>query len=223
MIADLHKRLRNCKSFSNLNDDELKEIIQNSSIYDFNRQRTLYYQGDKANTVYLVLKGRIDKIKYRSDYSSIKIGTLQEDDWTGIPEVLANASYLSDAITYVNSKLLSISRNNFIKLLEIKKFENYILRYVSKSFFSLHSQLEHYTPLQKIIEFLKLNIDSADSSNAKTKNIVIDITQDNLSDFLGFTRETINRNLKVLEKKGVISISRGKIEINNAEELEKSL
>ncbi len=219
MIIDLFKRLKNYRNFSYLNDEELKKVIQNSSIYDFNRQRTLYYQGDKANTVYFIIKGRIDKIKYRADYSSIKIRTLQRDDWSGIPEVLSNATYLTDAIAYANSQLLSIAKNNFLKLLEIKKFENNILKYMSKDYFFLHSHLEHYTPLQKIIEFLKIHVNETDS--IKNRIITIDITQEKLADFLGFTRETINRNLKTLEKRRIISISRGKIEIKNILELEK--
>ncbi len=208
MDSSIYRKLEGFKSFANLNESEIKRIIQNSSIYDFNRKRTLYFQGDNANTVYFILKGSIDQIKYRTDFSTAKIGVLQEGDWTGIPEVLSNAPYLADAITSAHSQLLSIAKANFTRLLEIKKFEEYILRYISKSYFALHSQLEYHTPMQKLIEFFKLHAEEPGK-----KPITINITQDSLADFLGFARETINRNLKVLEKKGIISISRGKIKI----------
>jgi len=165
--------------------------------------------------------GKIDRIKYRSDYTSMKIRTLEEGEWTGIPEVISGSIYLTDALVYKDSRLLSINCNYFLKLLEIKKFEDYILKYITKDYFLLHSQLENYTPMQKIVQFFKIKMDSLVENKRDQRDFVIDITQESLADFLGFARETINRNLKILEKKGIISISRGRIKIKNMEELNK--
>ncbi len=217
----LFKTLKVFKCFSELGTNDLIAIIRNSVVRTFRKDKVLYYQGDPSEAVYFIISGKIRKIKYRADESSMLIGIYQSGTWLGLNETVIEGLYLTDARVEERSEVLYILKNNFIRMLELPLFEKYILKTVAKEYYSLHGHLDSHTPLKKIVKYFQANIETFGKKDKKSNNYIINITQENLADSISFTRETVNKHLKYLEEKGIIKISRGRIEIIKLDELLK--
>jgi CRP/FNR family transcriptional regulator, cyclic AMP receptor protein len=212
--------LKTYKSFSRLTESEIIKIINLSMVKSFRKGMVLFYQGDRAEGVYFILSGRIDIIKYRSDESSVILNKFDQGRWLGLPENIAEGPYLTDALVEEKSELLYIQKNSFKSLLNLPGFSRMILKTISHDYFSLHANLETNSPLQKIIKYFKAYIRTYKDNNVNSGSMIIEITQENLAASIGFTRETVNKHLSDLQKKNIISLSRGKIEVIDIATLE---
>jgi CRP/FNR family transcriptional regulator, cyclic AMP receptor protein len=218
---NLFDQLKTYKSFSKLVDSELIWIINLSMVRSIRKGMILFYQGDKTDGVYFILSGRVNVIKYRSDESSLILNKLENGKWLALAENIADGPYLTDALVEEKSELLYIQKNNFKKLLELSGFCKIILSTISLDYYSLHANLETNSPLQKILRYFKAYIRTYKDYNDNSGSMTIEITQEDLAASIGFTRETVNKHLSELQKKNIISLSRGKIEVMDIANLEK--
>jgi CRP/FNR family transcriptional regulator, cyclic AMP receptor protein len=218
---NLFDLLKTYKSFSKLFESEIIRIINNSMVRSFRKGMILFYQGDRADGIYFIISGRINIIKYRSDESSVILNKLEKGKWLGLPENIAEGPYLTDALVEEKSELLYIQKNYFKSLLDLPGFSRMILNTISFDYFSLHANLETNSPLQKIIKYLKAYICTYKDHNVNSGSMIIEITQEDLAASIGFSRETVNKHLSDLQKKNIISLSRGKIEVIDIAILEK--
>jgi len=207
--------LKDNKIFPFLKEDDLRLLLKYSKYQNIRKGKVLYYQSDKADNLFAILGGTIQKIKYRADESTIVLGKVYKGDWLGITEVLIDSLYLYDTITIEATKLLSFSKTNFTQLLKIDNFKNYILTNVAKQHYLLHNQLELNQPLSRLINFL-LNTAKLNKNN----KYILYTTQEDLAESIGVTRETVNKHLNRFQQAGLINIFRGSIEIIDKEGLE---
>lgn len=203
-----------------------KIIINNLNCFEIKKYRKgkyIFYQGDDSYFVFYLIKGKVSikKICYKD---IIFLGTFFFDKWFGIEEVLLNTIHFHDVIVDEDSIIISISKFNFQKLMKIDKFKDLIIKELLKNFKYFESKITLDPPEIKIIKFFlsyynnlkrKNNIYDNNNNNNDNNNdnnvIIINITQENLADFLNLTRETVNKYLKKLEKTKIIKLQRGKI------------
>lgn len=218
---ELIEILQGNAQFSGLNKPELLNIVKGSYLRAVRKEMSLYYQGEPAETVYLTISGTLKKVKYRADESSLILERTGPGEWLGLPEVIANGPYLTDAVTEVQCELLCFSKINFKLLMKMPPFQNKLTEYLARHYYTLHANLESRTPLQKIVRFFRARIETFETRDMTTGNYIIEITQEALAESIGFTRETTNKHLKELEDKKVIRLLRGRIEIVSSEELNR--
>jgi CRP/FNR family transcriptional regulator len=80
----------------------------------------------------------------------------------------------------------------------------------------LESKIDGDPPDKKIMKYLL-------SFSAGRDQYEISVTQDQISQLLNFTRETINKHLKKMEGSNILSLSRGNIKILDRVKMEKLL
>jgi CRP-like cAMP-binding protein len=216
---DLEKKLRTFPCFSALDETARADFLQYGTRMPLKKGRTLFYQGDKAESVSLVLSGEMKKIKTRADGTSLILGIVQEGGWLGLPEMLAEGLYLTDCVAEDGSEVLSLFRNQFNRFLRIPKFQDAVNKIIARDFYALHSYIDVTSPLRKITDFFRAKIETFREKDPVSKDWVINMTQDELAEIVGFTRETVNKHLKILESKGIIRIGRAQIMIMDLDQL----
>lgn len=175
------------------------------------RERTVAWQGDGVTHVYLVLEGRARLLKHRGDGSSFFLGNLEGGGWLGLPEAVAGVPLLADGLAEAGCALLSLGAPSFIKICQSPEMGFYVQRELALGACRLHGQFEDRTPLEKIKKFLTLRGGADKKRSEASAPAVIEITQEQLAEVVGFTRETVNRTLKDLEDAAVLRLERGKI------------
>lgn len=114
MDINVQQRLAGLKKFNffnNIEDVDILKIIHLSFFRTYRKKMTLYYQVDKADMIYFIIRGKIQIIKYRRDDTSMILGYANAGDWIGLPEVLSNGPYLTDAMTSEQSEVLFLHKN----------------------------------------------------------------------------------------------------------------
>lgn len=176
------------------------------------RERTICWQGDPVTHVYLVVSGRARQIKNRSDGSSMLLGLAEGGAWLGLPEAMAGVPHLCDIEVEGGCLLLSLAVPALERLSAQADFSAWLKRDLALTACRLHAHFDAKTPMEKIRQFLALRGASAEGEGEKIA--VIEITQDQLAQAVGFTRETVNRALKELEDAAVVRLERGRIEVS---------
>lgn len=210
---ELYNKLRSLKIFNPFNDIKLKELVNYSHVYTYRKNKILFYQGDNADKVFFILQGTLKSIKYRDDETSLVLKILKPGDWIGISEVIANGPYLSDVQAEETSEVLCIMKSNFKSILKDNQIKDFFFKLIAKEYYTVHTHLETHTPMQKIIRYFIAQTETFAYKNQKTGNYSIKITQENLAEIVGYTRETVNKHLQQLQDKEIIILTRGNIEI----------
>ncbi len=211
--SNLYELLKIFRSFSGLSQSELVRVVNFSTVREYRKGMAVFYQGNKTEGIYFILSGRISLIKYRADETSVILSKLEKGKWIGIAEGIIDGPCLTDALVEEKSELLYIQKSNLIRLLELPGFGKMMLDAISLDYYSVHANLEDNSPLQKIIRYLKAYVRTFKDAKINEGGMIIEITQDDLAAAIGFTRETVNKYLNDLQKKNIISLSRGKIEV----------
>lgn len=188
----------------------------------------LFQEGMEVHELYCIQSGLVQISKTTSDGRELALKICKKGDLIGEFSIFSN-----DPKHIFNAKVLENSSIYFIKKerLECKLFENPNL---SLSFLKWMS--EQYQITQTKFRDLILNgkkgalystlIRMANTYGVETENgilINIDMTNQELANFCGATRESINRMLSNLRKKGVISFQNKKITIHDLQYLKDEI
>src|SRR3989338_9434248 len=73
---ELQKFLGSVEPFKSLANEELKRIALNAKTRSFSKSETIYNEGDPADSVWILHKGRIKVFKYTSEGKSFAIESL---------------------------------------------------------------------------------------------------------------------------------------------------
>ncbi|MBI4977566.1 MAG: Crp/Fnr family transcriptional regulator [Spirochaetes bacterium] len=180
-------------------------------------ERALFYQGDPADRTAIVLDGRIDLVKYRSDGTSVIMRSAQAGEWIGLAETITAGPYLTDAVTRSESSVLIFTRDRFMPLMSLGGIKDSVLTMLARGYYDVYSQLDARSPVEKISAFLRSRAEL--SGGGET---IIEITQEALAEAIGYTRETVNKTLAALASDGAVTLSRGKIVVTDVKRLDAS-
>jgi CRP-like cAMP-binding protein len=167
--------------------------------------KILYYQGDRADTLYLILAGQLRCIMYRSDESTLEMGRSSRGEWLGLAEVLLKAPYLNDVVAEDGCTLAGFSRGRFDRLLEMPAARRFFLVELARLSYALHSRIELNHPSDRLLHFLQ--------GRYEESGVEIACTQEEIAEAVGATRETVNKHLGRLQEQGVIKVSRGSVRV----------
>lgn len=124
--------------------------------------------------------------------------------------MLGNFAYPADAVTETETEALLFGQADFDQLTTSSaEFRNFVLANFGQRLTDLMKQLEHVTLKnidQRLAEYLLRMTDKSGQIKTTHQFIATDI---------GTAREVISRHLKAIEKKGIIKLGRGTIQIIN--------
>ncbi len=206
--------LHNNNDYSEIKESDLYEIITNGVLKKLRADSFLYYQDDKSDYTYYLIEGEIEIVKLKKNNSSILLKTIEKDEWLGIAELFYSGIFLNDVRVKKESFVLIYDKQIFKNLcLKFKEFQTFIMKRLAKEIFNVHYHLDSNSPFEKIINLLKARIDSFSSKNDLQTELMI--TQEEISEFIGFTRETVNKTLQKMQTDGLIKLKRGGIICDN--------
>ncbi|RXK06638.1 Crp/Fnr family transcriptional regulator [Halarcobacter bivalviorum] len=205
---------KNISLFSHLNDSEIDSLIEISSISKYDKNSILYYETEDMDKLLFLIEGQIKvyKIdKYDNEiflyyiYSNSMISELSNLNENKI-QCFSNAEFVEDSV------ILSI---DYQKFKEMFLFENaFILKFIEELIYK-NQQLQCIVNRELVFDatskvaFMLIN-------DLKMFN---QLKRTEVSLLLHIQPETLSRVLKKLNRSEIISIDRGKISINNYDEL----
>jgi CRP/FNR family transcriptional regulator, cyclic AMP receptor protein len=223
LIAPINvlKRIPLFASFSEADQQNLVNLLRRKNL---RKGEILFRQGDEGIELYLILEGRI-KISLSRQMDAVTLAILGQGEFFGEMALLDGLPRSADAIALEDSYLYALNRSDFLSfLINNKKAVHAILSSLSMRlrktdnllaemcFLNLTVRLAH-----KLVELSELQAPDENNPN----EYKLKISQKELGNILGVSRESINKELKYLRKNGVVSTSRNYIQIHHLASLKK--
>ncbi len=183
----------------------------------------LFRKGSEGTTLYIIQSGAV-KIVLPSRLGDEMIVTIfSAGDFFGEMALLDGMPRSADAVAVDPSRLLLLNRADFLHFL--KKSDGAI-----ESIFSILSArlrktddlLEDTSFLNIPARFAKKLLELGETFGRResgSMEISLRLTQKDLADMVGATRESINKELRALREKGIVSVSGQTLRINDVTRL----
>jgi CRP/FNR family transcriptional regulator len=208
---------------------EIKELLQFADrTFKGEKGTFLFQEGMEAKELYIILSGKVQISKITSDGRELSLRICGENDICGELTLFTdNPKFLLSAKVIEEGEIVAIRKD----VLENEIFQNSTLAFEFMKWMS-----DHFRKTQTKFRDLVLNgkrgalfstlIRMSNSYGVKQKNgILIDLplTNQELANFCGTSRESTNRILSELKKDNIISVKKGKITILNLQYLKNEI
>lgn len=207
--------LRTVGLFSSLGEDDLEKLSGISKIYNFKKDKILFYEKDDIDKMFFLVKGslkfyKVDRFDNEIFLYKISSGSLVYDiskfTTSNIVTCFANAEFDED------SEILAIEAESFKK--EFFHNEQIMQKFLEESFKAI-AQLQCiinrdivFDGMAKVAHMISNDIETFNS-----------LKKHEIAYMLHIQPETLSRILKKLNRNGIISIEKNSVTILNEEEL----
>lgn len=168
--------------------------------------KTLFADGDDAETVFEIVQGIIKLYKLLPDGRRQIMGFVSTDRLIGLAEG-DEYPYTAEAVTDVT--LCRYSRNQFNKLLdEVPGFARRVLAARSQDLECAQDQmllLGRKTAIERMATFL-LDLGKLQLASSGGRSLQVPMTRADIADYLGLTIETVSRSLAKLKREQIIKL-----------------
>jgi CRP/FNR family transcriptional regulator, cyclic AMP receptor protein len=192
-----------------------------------NKGDILFRKGDEGTALYLITRGKI-KISVTSRLGDeVTLAVMAAGDFFGEMALLDGMPRSADAVALEDTDLLFLNRTEFLSVvmenenavkailaalaLRLRKADDFL---ADTCFMSIASRLA-----KRLVEFAQAHGQPSEGST----DVIVSLTQTELASMIGVTRESINKQLRVLKDKGFVSTAPRQITIHNVELLKKRI
>lgn len=177
--------------FSYLNDEELQELVEISSIYNYTKGSYLFMKGEMSNDLLVLVDGVVSVFKHDNKGNEIIIGLFNPYSLLAEAAILKGVPFPSTAMFKSDGSVIKI---------KLEKFNKLFLRNPHVSYEIIQSLLDK-------IQLLQNNIHMNIASSAKEKilnfyekntMLSVELKKYEIASLLGMTAETFSRNIKQL-------------------------
>jgi CRP-like cAMP-binding protein len=208
-LQDVNKAnlLEESAIFKPLSADEIAELFALSVYYSLAAGEFVYQEGDSADRLYIIARGRIKLMKYSSEGNEFIIGFMEPGEMFGIAAALADKIYSCSTIAVEESDVLEIRKEDFLHLIESHpKIGLDVIKILGGRIIKAQERLRELAGEKVEQRLLKTLLRLFLAHGAE-----LHFTRHELADMTGTTTETIIRICGQLREKGIIESARGKI------------
>jgi len=222
---DITTLIRQIPLFKTLNEESIADLSASLRRMSLKQGKTLFHKGDEGTALYIVQKGTIKIVLPSRIGDEIIVTIFSEGDFFGEMALLDGEPRSADAIAIEASEVYVLKRNDFLVFLQsnVSAIES-ILSLLSKRLRSTDELLEDTCFLNISVRLAKKLVELAASHGQQEKDVIhinLSLTQKELGDMIGATRESINKELKLLREKQIIKTNGNKIQILDLDKLKR--
>lgn len=216
------KQLNNNLWYSQLPQYFQQFILVKAQLLNVDKDQKIFFSGEKFSGIYAVLEGSI-RLGYIDIQGKEAVAAYVDPImWFGEISLVDGQVRSHDAIAAQSSIILHLHADDLTEFLKqhpelwfhIAQLISQKLRYAFLELISIQTQTIYQRLAQRLWVIL-----TGYGNHLEIENKTIHLTQEQLSQMLVCSRQTINQELKNLEKHGVIRLSFKKIEVLNLQTL----
>lgn len=215
--------LKKTPIFSHLSDEELDSIIPQVVKRRLKKNTVVFHENDPAAAFYLVKSGRVKIYKTGPEGREQVLSILGDGQIFGDVPAFDGGPYPASAATMADSEIYLIRSEDFQAL--VRQHPEVALKIIRV----LGQRLRQSMELVRDLSFkqvphrlagllVKLAAEYGTESEAGLL-IELPLSRQELADIVGTSRETITRELKKMEREGMIVVDRRQLTINDPERL----
>lgn len=196
--------------------DALKHSFNKRKVRQLNKKQIIYYEGDSANSIYLVLSGSVKIMKTTEDGRKLLMAVHGPDEYFGITAILADEEYKETAEVIEDCTLCALPKEILDQL--IYRYPDVAERFIKILAGNL---LQHQEQLLQLAfhSVRKRMAELLVKLHPRSDNNCLELSRDNLAAMAGIATETVSRVLTDFKDAGLISRNNRKITIVDIEAL----
>lgn len=204
-----------------LGTQDREHLAQGSAKRSFDRGQIVFFEGQSADSIMLLLSGELKVSTYSSDGSEFIIATVDPGETIGELGVFANVPRSATVTAVVPSVALRLPQSAVMELIQqqpilavamLKQLANMV-----RASTGIASDLVFLDLTQRVAKLLLTGMDRATATNE------IRITQAELAARVGASRQRVNACLQELQRQGFVSLSSGRVRVQDPESLQSLL
>jgi len=213
--------LRNHPLFSALEPDLLARLGSYAIPRRVKRGKRVFARGDTGTSLFALCSGTIKISTPSARGRGAMFNLIPAGAIFGEIAVLDGLPRTADAMAMTDCELLAIERRDFLSL--IRERPEFSLKLIEVLCRRLRQTTEHLEDMMfldlrsRLAKALLQRYEDVKSTSGRSK---IALTQRNLGEMIGMSRESTNKQLRVWERQNVIAIERGGIVILAPDKLE---
>ena len=219
--------LRGVHLFQSLSHDDSESLSASLKRRLLKKGEALFRKGDEGTSLYIVKSGSV-KIVLPSDMGDeVAPAILSKGDFFGEMALLDGLPRSADVVALEPSELLALNQKDFLAFLkDNEEAIQSIFSYLSMRLRKTDDLLEDAHFLNISTRFARRLVELSQKYGHQKEEggaiqIELRLTQKDLASIVGATRESINKELRILREKGLVNTEGNSIKILNMERLEK--
>jgi len=183
----------------------------------FGKSRTIIQAGDRRDVLYQLCEGSVKYCARDERGREMVAAFMKPGDWIGLSELFTGMPAMADVVALSPVRLRVLKRRDFEALMaRYPVIAQHLLRVFSLRFSVMYYAAQDRSALtlkERLIKTLYTLSFSTDKQEADGKDLVIRMSQEELSRVLASSRQRVNRALKELEREGLLRLGYGAIRL----------
>jgi CRP-like cAMP-binding protein len=218
--TNLHALLRDHPIFGGLETAQLDRLVSYAKLRRVPNGTTIFVKGDPGTSLFAICTGRAKVSVAYSDGREALLSLLHPGEVFGEMALLDGRPRAADVVATADCELLLIERRDFLTFM--RSDPSIALRFVELLCERLRRANEHFEEviflsLPARLARILLRLSAPDGAGRHSNKL--SITQREISQLLGSTRESVNKQLRAWEASKMITLERGGILIQAREKL----
>lgn len=202
--------------FSFLSEDELIKIIDMTGHKFYKKGDMLCSQGEKSDTLFIINEGQVKLSKLTKEGKEQIVHILNNGDFFGELSLFSSDEiYNFDAYAISNVKICTLAKEDMNKIIMSNpEISLKLLQVITKRLSQTENLAQNLATNDAEIRIAAMLLEFGEKYGVVTREglqIDLPINREEMSNYVGVTRETISRKLSIFEELGIISLKGNKV------------
>ncbi len=208
--------LRHNALFCNIAEAELMYLDAHARPFSYDKDETVFVQGDTSHSIYFLDNGRIKISKLYHDGRKLTIDLVESGEFFGEMSLAGEKERSNTAEATEKSTGFAINKNVFEEFLRKRpEIAIKLIQLIGDKRLSMENLLEDMTFMDVQGRVVSLLIKYADSGMVK-----IPLTHQEIADMTGTSRVSVSRTIIKLRDKGLIQTTGDRIRLSDINKLQ---
>jgi CRP-like cAMP-binding protein len=227
MLEKHIKVLRTIPLFEGLGEEELAAVARLAQVQRCLARETVVTQGEEAEALFAIVRGRLKVVSCGPDGRDTVLGIMAEGEVFGEVALLDGGARSATVTAIEPGELLLVPRAPFLEMLEQSPaIAVKLLRVLSKRLRRLSERSENAAFLDVPSRLARSLLDLASRfgerpPSSRDIHISLKLSQQELGDLVGATRESVNKHLNDWTRQGFLRLQAGHMVIADIESVRR--
>jgi CRP/FNR family transcriptional regulator, cyclic AMP receptor protein len=202
--------------FSELSREELERISRVAIPRSFPAGVRVFHEGDRSDACYLVRSGDLRVTREHSDGRAIALATLGPGDIFGELAMLDGQARSASVETLSDCELLALPAADFRRLLaDHSRISVKLIIALTRRLRETNERVarQSFQTVPSRVAGVLTQLIAEEAAPEGRTGVTIRMTQADLAQLAGTSRESVSRFLATLERAGVVSVGRGRVTV----------
>lgn len=217
--GDLRELLRRVPAFETLGENDLQRVAEVAVPRNFGRQQVIFREGDDSDTCYVVRTGQARAVREHPDGRTITLARFGPGDIFGELAMFDDEKRSATVEVVEDTEVVGILGSDMRRLMrEHPDIAPKLVISLGRRLREANERLARQsfqTVQSRVAVVLTDLVEQSRDGDGRSRDVLLRITQADIAQLAGSSRESASRFLATLERAGVLTQGRGRIVVHD--------